>query len=148
MAHDFCPTTIQLDDGTECELYETFTDRYLLGLIAVEVCNYRCGEGIVHSRWRLVVFGIPSSHVGGDSFDPHNPPPLPPNHPCPDTYEQGAARCTLAAVWGLSFLFGIMKVTLCIYSCGGDRYFYSRWRTSFFGIPLPWRGRFTFPYPI
>lgn len=147
MAHDFCPDTITLPDGTVCRRYETFTDRYICGILAVEVCNYVCPDRRAHSLWRLKILGLAASGVGSDTFDPSQPPP-PPGGLCPPTHSSGEAQCVLAAHWTIRFLGGLMKIEVCIYACADGRFYITRWRTWFLGIPLPWRERATFPYPI
>ncbi len=148
MAHDFCPKEITLQDGTRCELYDTWTDKYFCGLIGVEVCNYLCSDNRLHSRWQLKIFGFPSSPVDGQEYDPNNTRPLPPQHPCLDKIRTGGIECELSEFWEIKFLWGLMRLEICIYKCSDCLFFVSRWRARFFGIPLPWRERAIYPYPI
>lgn len=148
MTKNFCPPKITLKDGTICELYDPWVDKYFCGIISVEVCNYRCPNKIVYSKWRLKLFGIPVGPVEGREFDPNNTRPLPPNHPCPPKIKTGGVDCELSEFWEALFLLGLMKINICIYKCSDCLFYCSRWQTRFFGIPLPWRERTTFPYPI
>ena len=148
MAYEFCPDTILLGEDLECEIYDKWTDKYFCGLVSIEICNYRCPNEVVHSKVRLKILGISVGPVIDRTFDPNNPRPVPPDSPCDPELRRGAAKCELFESWEISFLFGIMRVKVCIYTCADGRFFYSRWKTSFFGIPLPWRERPTFPYPI
>ena len=143
-----CPDRITLPDGTVCEYYESFTDSYFGGIVKVKVCNYRCPDRKVHSRWRLHVLGLPASAIGGDTYDPDQPPDLPDDHPCEETVTRGESECRLVGFWVLRFLFGLMGVEVCIYACDDGQYYHSRWRTSFLGIRKPWRSRESYPYWI
>lgn len=146
MNFDFCDKTMTVD-GDACELYDSFVDKYFLGIIRVEVCNYRCESGRIISRIRSRVFCILVDEPFNRVFDPTKPPPDD-RGICDEEIKRGVISCKLAATWELKLLGGIMRIRICIYSCADDVFYHARWRTSFFGFPLPWRGRSSFPNPI